>query len=102
GLGCKSSAPALARGKDAHMKMRLWFWGLPLAGLLLLAAFAARSGVPAASASGNYSLYLPLVTRPGTSGGNGGTAANFFLPDRPGGSIVTTGQPKVAVDANGG
>jgi hypothetical protein len=85
-----------------RVQPRLCFWGLPLSGLLLLAVFAARWSVPAAWASGSHALYLPLVTRPGTSGGNGGTAASFFLPNRPGGSIVTTGQPKVAVDANGG
>jgi hypothetical protein len=33
---------------------------------------------------------------------SGSAEANFFLPNAPGGSYVTTGQPRMAIDANGG
>jgi hypothetical protein len=77
----------------------MWLAGLAL--LLLLAVSPAAAQQPQ-----GHQIYLPLLVKvPGSGGGGGGgggQSANFFLPNRPGGSIVTTGLPEIAVDAAGG
>jgi hypothetical protein len=65
----------------------------------------AASPTPLSAQSGPH-IYLPLIRKEGTTpppgGGQPEILATFFLPNNPSGSTVRTGNPSIAVDAQGG